>query len=70
MTVVSEDGYLIRKFRYGKKKTRLGVWCDWFLVKHKRGNTGYVCISTITLPPEYIGKKIKFKIEVVEGGRP
>ena len=44
---------------------------DTYLIKYKTktktaGNSGYLHIYTIYFPKEYIGKRIKLKVEVVE----
>lgn len=41
---------------------------DWFFVKEGSSNSkgGYLSLSrTLSLPTEFIGKKIKFKVEVI-----
>jgi len=69
MVYVNKEGYLERQTRVGKKnphsKPTKRAW--WFVKHHNGGNRG--CIQTITkgiiLPKKYIGKRVKFKIEVL-----
>lgn len=40
---------------------------DWWLVKYTQGrNSGTISLTNLNLPPQYIGKKIRIKIEVKE----
>lgn len=61
MTTVNKIGYLTRN-----KKTNPR---NWWLVKHHLGrtNTGSISLNTITFPKQYIGKKVRFKVEIMEG---
>jgi len=67
---VNEQGYVERK-SMGSGKPSGGnsraVWRNWWLVKYhgtckeERGQIG-----KLQLPKEYIGKRVRFKIEVME----
>ena len=39
---------------------------DWFMPKYTPSRRTYVKMGTIILPPEYAGKRIKFKVTVEE----
>ena len=39
---------------------------DWWLVKHRLVDTGQINVNRITLPKEYVGKRVRFKVEVIE----
>jgi len=49
----------------GKKEEK--VFRNWWLVKARSGVSGYVPIGTIVFPKEFLGKKVRFKIELVDG---
>lgn len=56
----SDEYYVIR--RTAKK-----IWREWFLVKyHGTAKTGIVNIGSVNLPPEFIGKRVAFKVEVLD----
>jgi len=57
------SGYVIRQW---KKKYKDGVGRNWFLVK-RNGNQGFIRIGMISLPKKYIGKRIRLKLEVING---
>mgnify|MGYP001614667585 CR=1 FL=1 len=47
--------------------TRRTFWREWFLVKyHATAKTGLVSLGEIHLPSELIGKRVAFKIEVLD----
>lgn len=56
------DYYVCRKPSNKKDEYR-----NWFLIK-RNGGSGYVPTNFITFPKEFIGKKIRLKVEVVEDG--
>ena len=40
---------------------------DWWLVKTAgSGTKGHLHLANVYLPPEYIGKKVRFRIEIIE----
>ncbi len=74
MVYVNEAGYLERKTNSGRRNPHgKGTKRDWWFVKHgsKRGNCGGITMgneerSMISIPKEYLGKRIRFKVEVLE----
>jgi len=49
-----------------------GIWRknrrSWTLVKYNGDrNTGKIYIGSLCLPKEFIGKKVRLKLEVIEG---
>ena len=56
----------------GKTKIVSGkaVKRDWWLIKYQTGcasvDFGYVDLGRVTLPEKYLGKKVRFKIEILE----
>ena len=62
------NGYLAR--RSGRKESvrgkHKGGYRDWFLIKYSSTNSATLKISDISLPHEYIGKKVRFKIEIIK----
>lgn len=67
--IVNKDGYVMRKTSGGQAsigtRSKRRVWRDWWLLKHKSANRSELSIKYIVFPPEYIGKKIKIKIEII-----
>ena len=61
-----KQGYLTRKTAgsHGAEP----VYRNWWLVKYgsNRKALGRVGIDSISFPEEYIGKKVRFKVEVLE----
>jgi len=56
--IIDKCGYIARNF---------GQHRNWWLVKHKdRSLKGEVVLRNIMVPSRYVGKKIRFKIEVVK----
>lgn len=39
---------------------------NWFLIKATKITNGQLTVGTITFPEEFIGKKIRLKVEVIE----
>ncbi len=71
MPRVNELGYVERRIaQAGTSTHKKTVWRDWFFVKHSpkiQEKKGYIHMQTyLSLPKEYIGKRIKLKIEVIE----
>lgn len=73
---VTKDGYLARKTagfgspRQGRERRPREVkrnFRDWWIVKHGSNNAGIIALgdNKISLPPELIGKKVRFKLEEV-----
>ena len=68
MTSITE-GYISRRTcgsnhqgKHGKK-----IYRDWFFVKYNPlGNAGGLHLGTLWLPKELIGKKVRFKMEIIE----
>lgn len=65
MARVNSRGYLER-ITYGNSKVCTN-WRDWWLVKPFSSSLrGKINLREIYLPPQYIGKRIRFKIEVLD----
>lgn len=59
MVTVSEEGYLEHK-KNGKR-------CNWWLLgQDKPGKRGIEL--AICFPEEYVGKRVRFKVEVIQHG--
>jgi len=50
---------------YLSKKTSCKVEREWWLVKFGT-YSGCVTVGTITFPGKFVGKKVRFKVEVIE----
>ncbi len=64
----NREWYVNRRARC-KKTGRRWIYRDWYLIKHccafstKRGS---IELGTVRLPKEFIGKRIRFKLEVLK----
>ena len=69
MATVDSNGY-VRRARNGARSGRHSketIYRNWWLVKAKTETTGCVFIrGFISLPPEYIGKRVRLKVEVIK----
>ena len=70
MPYINKNGYLERSSCGGKRNpTGKGTKRDWYLVKAgcSEGARGWIGINgkSIYLPKEFIGKKIRFKVELL-----
>lgn len=65
---LNENGYVQRSIQgsSGSATTSRAVQRNWWLVKQASKNRGVVVLGVIMLPPELIGKRVRFKLEVVE----
>lgn len=63
------NNYVVRK-RLGAQsghRTDEKIISNWWLVKHHGDrNSGHVQLGNINIPSEYVGKKVRFKIEIME----
>lgn len=75
MVMINSKGYLVRSWssrgisRQVRKGQILDQAKDWWLVKQPSNgsyNSGYIGLNGVYLPKEYIGKKIRLKVELVE----
>lgn len=74
MVRVNKLGYIEHRIAgvagKGGRKGKRQIWREWFFVRHPYSNgtrgeinrTGF----NISLPPQYVGKKVRFKIEVIK----
>ncbi len=67
MARINDKGYLERRSPGSGKLTRQNnTWRDWWLVKYSDNNQGKIELHNITISAKYVGKRVRFKIEVVE----
>lgn len=64
---VNDEGFLERRSQgaaaFGSGK---GSWRDWWLVKNNYvGDVGVVHLKGVCLPIEYVGRRVRFRVEVV-----
>jgi len=52
-------GRLPKRFRPGNRNARI-IWKNWFF------GTQCICISTLSVPKYYRGKRLRFKVEVID----
>ena len=69
---VNQYGYIVRRkvgVGNGGRTRRTDdnrVYRDWYFVKFATENRGYLALENLYFPKEYIGKKVKLKVEVIE----
>lgn len=70
MSKVDKNNYVCRGVNSAKKIGCKGkgekIYRNWWLVKAQSEVSGVVQLGSITLPNQYVGKKIRFKIEVMK----
>lgn len=72
MARMRKDGYLERRTSKGgsaPKRSFNSIWRDWWLVKHCKYNANIGTLHNIKLPNEYIGKKVRIRIEILKETR-
>ena len=60
--------YVCRKKSKGNQITN---YRDWWFVKycgHVKQKCGVIVLGTVTIPRELVGKRIRFKVEVIDDG--
>jgi len=62
MTIVNKQGYIERRTVSGKNNSSMATKRNWWLIK----SNPIVTLGTIYLGQEYVGKKVVFKIEILE----
>ncbi len=66
MTTV-ENGYLARTTSGSHRHNGHSVKRNWWLVKNNScGSAGQVPMKSINLPKHLVGKKVRFKVEIVD----
>jgi len=72
MARINNQGYVERKFGGDNpiKYSNINNWRNWWLIKARDINnekiSGSIIGIKINVPKRYIGKKIRFKVEVME----
>lgn len=66
MARINNHGYVerITSSKAGRKSA--AVYRNWWLVTASEGKNAAPIQFTVTLPPEYIGQKIRFKVELLK----
>jgi len=66
--MIVRDGVVCRKTGKSLKNTAKGqIYYDWHFIKAQgSGVSGRMEIKNICFPDEYVGKKIRLKVEVIE----
>ncbi len=60
---INKYGYLERKSKATKIGNGKASKKSWFLIKwNSAGTSGYISIQPLTIPKEYIGKRIRVKV--------
>jgi len=69
---LNDEGYIERRSRgnahsSGNRRIKRHAWYDWWFIKwNYTGDSGNLHLTNISLPSNYVGKKIKIKIELIE----
>ena len=58
----------VNNFNYVTRTTSEGVERNWWIGTYEKHNVLKVHIKTIKIPKRLVGKKLRFKVEVVENG--
>ena len=77
MTIVTNEGYIARRVTSCRRKRKQQTsaqseaqdkkcYRDWWLVKIATKNSGCINLHGLTLPKKYLGKKVRFKVEIIE----
>lgn len=67
MAFVNAWGYLARKDRSKRNPHGSSSSKDWWLVKHgSKGGAAKINMNHISFSRDFIGKKVRFKLEVIE----
>lgn len=65
--ILDKDGYIMRRTRSsGGNIGQSASYRNWFFVNQRNASTVGVQLGPLTLPKEYAGKRVRFKIEFVE----
>ncbi len=67
---INEYGY-VEKRVVGRRGNEPASWRNWWLLGSnntgtRKGCYGRLYLGTLTFPERYIGKKVRFKIEILE----
>jgi len=64
---ISNAGYIERCTSGSRNKGTDGsIFRDWWLIKHGQYNNAAGVTLIVTIPKRYIGKKVRFKLEVMK----
>jgi len=66
--IIDTNGYVARRTaKSGRKNNDLvHAFRNWWLVKWGTGDVGVIRLGCISVPKKYVGKKVRFKIEVID----
>ena len=68
--MIIKYGYLARKTTGKGRKGSKQQYRDWFLVKSAgNGISGIITLQAVCIPPILLGRKVRFKLEVVHDQR-
>jgi len=68
--MINNERYIVRKRGTSKEGNNYKGWRDWWLIKfHSVGTMGDralpITIGPLSVPSRYIGRKVRFKMEVI-----
>ena len=62
-----KNGYVVRRTNTGKgSPLKVCEVRDWYFIKWFNDASAGVFIGPVSFPREFVGKKVRFKIEVLE----
>ena len=66
MAFIDSSGHICRKTTAGGGRVgNLTSTRNWWLIK-QHGLLGHIHIKNITFPKKFVGKRVRFKIEIIE----
>lgn len=68
MAYINNTGYITRNQRIGMPSRTTGSTKTWWLPIYYSNNRLMINIGTVSIPEKYKGKRIRFRIEIVEDG--
>ena len=66
MPTTNEHGYLIRRTTKSGRTQKSKSFRNWWLIKWKNKEQGFVALGNVTFPKDMVGKKVVFKMEIME----
>lgn len=67
MAFIDDDNYICRRTHSSAKGGLKSSTRNWWLIKYQNnsGNHGVINLGTVSIPKQFVGKRIRFKIEEV-----
>ena len=68
MATIDESGYVTRLIPGAGRRgeSRKHVFRNWYFVKWSDSFRGQIRFGNVTIPKEFVGKRVRFKIEILQ----